>query len=74
MCWNGSQILLIVVGSIFEFLSLAMSAKTIFWDDIKEFFKKSKYKVTKEIKPRDVKIAIVLLIIGIILQRLAVFV
>ena len=79
MCWNHSQIL-VVSGLIFEFVSVAMTVKTVFWD-IEEYIEKRilhktipKYRVTYEIKPRDGKIAFVFLIVGMVLQGVAVFV
>jgi hypothetical protein len=78
MCWNSSQIF-VVAGLVFQFLSFAMTVRTVFWD-IKRYIEErilhkptSKYRVTKEIKPKDIEIAIVLLIIGMILQGLGVF-
>jgi len=79
MCWNLNQIL-VVVGLVFQFFSFAMTVRTVFWD-IRRYIEErilhkpiSKYRVTREIKPRDIEIAIVLLIVGMVLQGWSVFV
>lgn len=79
MCWTTSQIL-VVTGLVFEFLSVFVTVKKVFWD-MKKYVEKQilhktmgKYQVTEEIRARDGEIAIVLLIIGMILQGLGVFV
>jgi hypothetical protein len=79
MCWNLSQILA-VVGLVFQFFSFAMTVRTVFWD-VKRYIEErilhksiSKYRVTREIKPRDIEIAIVLLIIGMVFQGISLFV
>jgi hypothetical protein len=72
-----SQIL-VIIGLVFQFFSFAVSVRTVF-SDIKyyidvRFRHKSKYKVNNVIKPKDIVIALVLLIAGMILQGLSVFV
>jgi hypothetical protein len=79
MCWTTSQIL-VVAGLVFEFFSVAITVRKVFWD-INKLIKEqilhksdSKYIITaKTDKPWVGQIAIVLLIIGMILQGLGVF-
>jgi len=71
---------LVVVGLVLEFLSVAWTVKKVFWDiskHLKRILGKEtgKYQVTEEInKLRDGRIIIILLSIGMFLQALAVFI